>query len=148
MLTHIFCTVRGLFRRWFPLLIALALITTYYRYTDYQEAHRATLATAVKAGQLNADSPLVADAHNLAVPPFGLVAGKLFFAFVLFFGGLAVVWFVLGYVLPVVPRWAKANYKAAFLGFHPHEQVRTFNLVWLSLLGYFALCVLAACLVS
>lgn len=161
MLTRFFCRVRGLFRRWFPALLAGALCLAYYQYTAYQEAHRAVLAAQVKAGFLEADSATVAAAHNTAVPPFGLVAGKLVFAFGLFFAGIAAVWFVLRFVMPVLPRWATggykergpsgvlfADYKEAFLGLDFASRLRTFNTVWLALLGYWALCVLAACLVS
>jgi hypothetical protein len=149
MLTRFLCHVRGLFRRWLPALLAVLLCTAYYRYTNTQQQYRAELAAAVKAGSLNADSPLVAQAANAAVPPFGLVSGKFLFGLGLFFGGLAAVWFVLRFVVPVLPRWATASgYKNAFEVLLPSEKLRVFNLIWLGLLGYFALCVLAACLVS
>ena len=143
--------MRGFFRRWFPALLAGALCLAYYHYTAYQEAHRAALAAQVKAGFLAADSAIVAAAHNAAVPPFGLVAGKFLFGLGLFFGGLAAVWFVLRFVMPILPRWATspmAGYKVAFTGLSTAKKIRVFNLIWLGLLGYFAMCVLAACLVS
>ena len=149
MLTRFLCHVRGLLRRWLPALLTLLLCAAYFQYTTHQEQHRAALAAAVKAGSLNADSPEVATAHNTAVPPFGLVAGKFLFGLGLFFGGLAAVWFVLRFVVPVLPRWATASgYKHSFQGLLPGEKLKVFNLIWLGLLGYFALCVLAACLVS
>ncbi|MDO7886705.1 hypothetical protein [Hymenobacter cheonanensis] len=150
MLTRLLCRVRGLFRRWLPALLALLLCAAYYQYTAGQERHRVALAAAVTAGRLNADSPEVASAHNVAVPPFGLVAGKFLFGLGLFFGGLAAVWFVMRFVVPVLPRWAtkQGGYKVAFYTLPDAQQLRTFNLIWLGLLGYFALCVLAACLVS
>jgi hypothetical protein len=77
------------------------------------------------------------------------VAGKFLFGLGLFFGGLAAVWFVLRFVVPVLPRWATASgYKNSFEVLLPSEKLKVFNLIWLGLLGYFALCVLAACLVS
>ncbi|MBC6698084.1 hypothetical protein [Hymenobacter sp. BT190] len=143
--------IRGIFRRWFPALLAVLLCAAYYQYTTAQQATRAALTTAVSTGQLNADSPLIAAAHNTEIPPFGLVTGKFIFALGLFFGGLAAVWFVLRFVVPVLPRWATnplTGYKTAFMGLDTADQLRTFNTVWLCLLGYFAFCVLSACLVS
>ncbi|MCA8830276.1 hypothetical protein [Hymenobacter pini] len=141
-------TLRGIFRRWFPALVALVLCAAYYQYTTHQQAERAALAAAVEAGRLNADGAQVAAAANAAVPPFGLVTGKLVFALAIFFTGLAVVWLMLRFVAPVLPDWARVGYRPAFGALDGDVQVRTFNTVWLSLLGYFAVCVLAACLVS
>jgi hypothetical protein len=141
-------TLRGILRRWFPALVALVLCAAYYQYTTSQQAERAALAAAVEAGRLNADGAQVAAAANAAVPPFGLVTGKLVFSLAIFFTGLALVWLVLRFVAPVLPAWARTGYRPAFGGLEDAVQVRTFNTVWLALLGYYALCVLAACLVS
>ena len=152
----------GAVRRWLPALLAVLLCAGYYFYTQHQQAERAELVAAVSAGQLNADGAQVAAAANAAVPPFGLVAGKFVFSLGLFFGGLAAVWFVMRFVVPVLPAWATgrytaqlsneeirhADYKEAFLSLDYAGRLRTFNMIWLSLLGYYALCVLAACLVS
>ncbi|RPD44836.1 hypothetical protein DNI29_19195 [Hymenobacter sediminis] len=71
--------------------MSVLLCSAYYQYTDAQQAQRATLAAAVNAGRLNADSSLIAAAHNTKIPPFGLVIGKFIFDLGLFFGGLAAV---------------------------------------------------------
>ena len=147
-------------KRWLPGLFATLLAFGYYQYTAQQAAVQATLNHAVKVGAINADSPAIADVANTAVPPFGLLSGKLVFTLGLFFTGLAVVWFVMRFVVPVLPRWATGHgyerggpggqlgYAETFAALGPARRLRTFNLIWLGLLGYFVLCALAACLVS
>ena len=147
-------------KRWLPALFAVLLAWAYYHYTNQQQAQQAALAHAVHVGSLNADSALIAEAANAAVPPFGLLGGKLVFTLGLFFTGLAVVWFVLRFVMPVLPRWATGHgyerggpggqlgYAEAFAAAGPQKRIKIFNLIWLGLLGYFVLCALAACLVN
>jgi len=149
-----------IFKRWLPAVFAGLLAFAYYHYTGQQQVQQASLAHAVKVGSLNADSALIAEAANTAVPPFGLLSGKLVFTLGLFFTGLAVVWFVMRFVVPVLPRWATGHgyerggpsgqigYAETFAAIGPEKRLRTFNLIWLGLLGYFVLCALAACLVS
>ncbi|WP_162303669.1 hypothetical protein [Hymenobacter sediminis] len=58
---------------------------------------------------------------------------------------------MLRFIVLVLPSWATdplTGYKTAFTYMDTADKVRTFNTVWLCLLGYFAVCVLAACLVS
>lgn len=149
-----------IFKRWLPALFAGLLAFAYYQYSSNQYVHQVAVAGAVKAGSLNADSPLVAEAANTAVPPFGDVTGKLIYALGLFLSGIAATYFVQRFVVPVVPRWStghgtKAGGPAGQPGFaegfadkSESEKVDTSVRIMIALWAYWGICVLAACLVK
>jgi hypothetical protein len=147
-------------KRWLPAICAGLLAFGYYHYTAQQQVHQAALAHAVQVGSLDADSPLIARAANTAVPPFGDVTGKLIYAVGLFLTGIAVTWFVLRFVVPVVPRWATGHgTKAGGLPGQPgfaegfaeksaSDKVDTTLRVLVALWVLWGICALAACLVK
>ena len=147
-------------KRWLPGLLASLLAFAYYQYTAQQATAQANLNYAVKVGALNADSPAIADAANTAVPPFGDVTGKLIYALGLFLTGIAVTWFVLRFVVPVVPRWATGHgtragglpgqpgFAEGFAEKSEADKVDTTLRVLVALWVLWGICALSACLVK
>ena len=147
-------------KRWLLGIFAVLLAFGYYHYTAQQAATMAVLNHAIKVGAVNADSPIIAEAANTAVPPFGDVTGKLIYAVGLFLTGIAVTWFVLRFVVPVVPRWAPGHgTKAGGLPGQPGfaegfaakletEKVDTTVRILVALWVLWGICALAACLVK
>ncbi|GAA4362739.1 hypothetical protein GCM10023185_30950 [Hymenobacter saemangeumensis] len=149
-------------RRRIPFILAALLLLSYVKYAQLQRASQAAVAAQVSTGQLAADDDQVLDVVQSAVPPLGDTLGKSAIACGIFFGGLAMVWFIMSFVSPALPNWAQGTYnaepgpegqavgdfKSNFLLLSPQWKFVVFLSVWLFLLYYWSLCWQAATLIK
>jgi hypothetical protein len=83
---------------------------------------------------------------------FGAITSVMFAGTTYFSTILAIVWFVMHYITPGLPTWAKKHFTAGFVEENPTIQLSAecqYNIylkVWLGLLALYALCILAASL--
>ena len=140
-------------RRHVPLLLALVVFAALLTIPSGLE--RLTFwihgAAPVSATQENLDgAQVMAGWQAGGFKQAGAIVSVLIAAVGYFCAGIVLVWFVLGYITPALPRWAKRNFKIGFDEENPTIHLSTqwqyaiYLTVWLSLLFFFALCLWAA----
>jgi hypothetical protein len=136
-------------RRHVPLLLALAVLVAYLFGPSLIE-HLTFLvhgAAPLVPGGPDLDGAQVAAANQAGGwMQLGAVTSKIFAAVAYFCIGLFLVWYLMHHITPALPTWAKRDFTTRFAQLSAPWQFVVYLSVWLPLLGFFALCVLAASL--
>jgi len=105
-------------------------------------------AQPAQLGGADLNGAQVAAAQQAITIPLGIVLSKLVAALLYFFVGVGVVWWIMHYITPALPTWAKGSFSTDFATLPTTWRFVVYICCWVSLLFYFALSVLSASLVQ
>jgi hypothetical protein len=138
-------------RRHVPLLLSLAVLTAYVfgPHLLQQLVFFAHTAPPIVAGGPDLEgSQIVAAQQAAGWMQLGAITSKLFAGVAYFSTAIFLVWFLMHYITPALPTWAKRSFTTEFNdpSLPLTWKFAIYLVIWLGLLLLFAACVLAASL--